>query len=165
MALTEWKDLLERLERDPENEILAAMLTDELIEARRMQWSEATRYVTTARKVARDALDLECVVATIRADGPRYVYLCERIRRTLGQCADARFVLFLTCGDGRPRLGVGTDLLGAEDPGPGLYVTLPCTWARRELDNSALPLHWPRSPRRVAKLMRRPAPLYRVIGR
>lgn len=165
MALAEWKDLLDRLERDPESDVLAAMLTDELIEARGMTYSEAAGYVATARKTARDALDIAHVANVIRANGPQYVYLVERIRRTLGQPSGAAFVLFLIAGDGDPRIGVGIEMMPDDDPGPGLYVILPCSWARSILSRTGLPMHFPRAPRRVAKFVNVRRPSYRVIER
>lgn len=163
MPKHEWPDLVHRLEADPENDVWAAMLTDALIEEREMIRTEADGYVATLRKTARDALDIAHVANVIRANGPQYVYLIERIRRTLGQPTGAAFVLFLIAGDGDPRIGVGIEMMPEDDPGPGLYVVLPCSWARRILGRTGLPLHFPRAPRRVAKAVHIRRPSYRVI--
>lgn len=165
MALTEVQDLIARLERDPENDVLAAMLCDELMDAKGMLKFEAMTHVRNLQGDARVALDIATVAKTIRAAGPRYVYLLERVRRTLGQPEGAAYVLFLVGGDEKPRIGVHVHDLAADDPGPGLYVTLPCGWARRVLSESALPLFWPKSPARVRKLVRSVRPEFRVAMR
>lgn len=165
MPLTEVDDLIARLERDPENDVLAAMLCDELMDARGMYRFEAMGYVRNLQTDARAALDIAFVAKVLRAAGPKYVYLIERIRRSLEQPEGTAFVLFLIGGEDAPRIGVTVDQLAEDDPGPGLYVALGCTWARKELERSALPLCWPKSPKRVVKLLRTVQQPYRIPGR
>lgn len=131
MALTEWHDLLARLEQEPESDILAAMLTDELMEARDMNRTEADKYVAKARAEARTVKDIEFVTALIHAKGPAYEHLVTEIRRACGIFNHETITLFVIGGEQSPWTGPPQKLNNPDLIYQGWAVTVPATWARR----------------------------------
>lgn len=71
--MTDASDILAALCDDPESVILAAMLTDALMEERGMLRSEADRHVCRVIQDARDLLDISAAATIMTAgDGRRY---------------------------------------------------------------------------------------------
>lgn len=140
MPLTEWTDLLARLERDPESDILAAMLTDELMDARGMARNEADKYVATARGVAQTALDIAFVASVIRAKGPAYHWLMSHVWDAIALPDTTPITLFIVGGDGPARVGIPMEHASGARAFVGQPVALPATWARKWVKASALPV-------------------------
>lgn len=150
MALTEWHDLLDRLEKEPDSDILAAMLTDELMEARGMNRTEADRYVATARRSAWDSADMAFLAHVIKAKGPAYYLLLNDVRTRLALYTHETITVFVVAGTDEPRVGnVPTDI-----PNGAIFhgfpVAIPATWAKNWIKAHGLavePVRMPRLPR------------------
>lgn len=165
MPLTEWTDLLARLERDPGNDVLAAMLTDELMEARDMYRTEADRYVATARRAAQDSADMTWLANLITSKGPAYDLILAKIRSALAIYAYETLTLFVVAGTDEPRVG---QVPGDVPEGAlfhGFPVAIPATWARTWWASAGRPAVKPPAdpsppPKRVPtrRAARRPGP-------
>lgn len=144
MALTEWHDLLQALEEDPQSDILAAMLTDELMESRGMARNEADRYVELARVSARQALDVKWATELIVAKGPAFHALVSEVRTLVGIYATDEFTMFVIPGEGRPEVLVPADVRERGAIYRGFPVSLPASWVRFWWGGECLPIHPPR---------------------
>jgi hypothetical protein len=68
--VTDANDMIAHLEREPESDIVAAMLVDELMQTRGMLRTEADRHVTKLRMDARDNLDMLNASFLVRPGSP-----------------------------------------------------------------------------------------------
>lgn len=78
--MTDANDLIDALEADPHSEILAAMLTDELMESRGMIRTEADRHVERLRADARERIECAAAAEVMRSTDGRSDRVKEHIR-------------------------------------------------------------------------------------
>lgn len=90
--------LVALLERDPDNAIVAAMLTDELMEARGMLRSEADRHVANVIAVAAEARELAEAAAEVRPGARWRGRILSCVRWVLGLDRRIRFTLLVVPG-------------------------------------------------------------------
>jgi hypothetical protein len=155
MALTGVDDLVTRIEHDPDNIVLAAMLVDELVEARGMYRWEAMLHVQRVQTTAHDQLDMEWLAKLITRKGPAFRELVTTIQSALALYPGETITLFVVTGSNPPRIGeVPTDVPeGAIFH--GFPVAVPATWARTWWHSSGRPAIMPISRPAPARRQRR----------
>lgn len=145
--MTDLDHLIRRLEADPDSDIGAAMLIDELMDARGMLYTEAERHVRQLQADARSVLQMTFVAELIRAKGPAHDALHELIRELAGLSKGEAYTLFVTSGSEAPSGGVRGATINNRLLGPGLVIFLPagwvCAWFRRQV----LPIRAAKKPR------------------
>lgn len=77
--MTDANDILAALKQDPESIILAAMLTDALMEERDMLRSEADRHVERVQRDARDLRDIQAAADIMSAGDGRRLDVLDKV--------------------------------------------------------------------------------------
>lgn len=94
--------LVNLIEQEPESPFYAAMLVDELMEARGMLRTEADRHVERVQADARLALDLKNATALVAAKDEYWPILCEHLRIVCHLARDESFDLIVIPGPSEP---------------------------------------------------------------
>lgn len=133
--MTDVQLLINLIERDPDSDITAAMLTDELMECRGMLRSEADRHVERVRADARTALQIQFTAGLIAAKGPAYYAMRNEVARVLGFNGNETYSFVVVGGEDEPRVSVAGTMQARALGVDGLFVALPagwvCAWFRR----------------------------------
>ena len=148
--MTNAQDILANLEADPDSEILAAMLTDALMEERGQLRSEADRHVEIARQNARDARDMKFACGLFRARGPAAFMIREFLLVQYLGGESIPFTVYLILGSNGPTT---TFTLEGNHPafGNGDHaIAVPAKWVCEWHRKYQYPIRYPR-PSRKAK--------------
>jgi len=146
--MTDVQLLINLVSKDPDQDISAAMLVDELMDARGMLRSEADRHVERLRADCRSAKQIDLVASFIRERGRRWVALMAEVALAIGFDDGRPFGLAVMGGDLPPSAAVR--------PGPNALtgerdiwsVALPAGWALARLKQLGYPLDPPARTRR-----------------
>lgn len=146
--MTDVACLVKLIEQDPDTDILAAMLIDELMEARGMLRSEAERHVRHVQADARIAKQIDFVARLLRAKGPAYTYLCRAIERHLMIQEVIGYTLYVVSGDGPPRFCRVGDVVQTPTARHGYPIAIPAGWVIHWFRQNTYPIEPVRRPRR-----------------
>lgn len=134
--MTDLQLLINRINQEPDSDIGAAMLIDELMDAKGMLYTEAARHVETVRAIARTNLQIEFTAGLIRAKGPAYDKLINELHALFQLDGDAVYGLFVVAGDDPPHFSVPNGASLRWPKGHEMQIALPagwvCAWFRRQ---------------------------------
>jgi len=131
--MTSAEDILHTLCEEPESDILAAMLTDALMEERGMLRTEADIAVRRVRKDARDSLDMATVKAILAERGERWMVIHEEVSAACGFATDTTFFLYVVTGQHPPSVAVRPGPNEGGTPDAPWTVGVPAGWALQML--------------------------------
>jgi hypothetical protein len=94
--------LTRALEQNPGNDIVAAMLTDALIDEKDMTRSEADRVVTDVRRAGLDAAQMAEAAELIKPGAPNRIALLTAVYGTCGESPECASPVLLIPGDDQP---------------------------------------------------------------
>lgn len=138
--MTDVQLLVTLIEQDPESEISAAMLTDELMEARGMIRSEADRHVERVRKTARQVLQMKFAAGLIAAKGPAYRALLDTIADAHPLFFASMCTIYVVSGDGPPRRADPPKEDNSHLVGPYKCLALPAGWVVQWFRRNTFPI-------------------------
>jgi hypothetical protein len=123
--------LTTRLEADPANTILAAMLTDELMDTRDMLRSEADRHVSHVQATATQARQLAEATHLMHRGSASGRWLQPHCRRWVHLPARSYYMIVVIAGDSAPLIPLGAGAT-MHRPWVGILVTVGAAWVIRE---------------------------------
>jgi hypothetical protein len=128
--------LADALSADPNNAILEAMLTDELLDARDMLRSEADRHIAALRAAARTEQDFHRAAELLADGSPRQEELMIRVYQFIGWGALHDNTLFLVPGLAEPLLRMH-EVRDGRNVWAGQTVTVGATWLLAQIGSDS----------------------------